>query len=140
MVIHGPNLNLLGEREPELYGRERLHEIDARLVALGKRHQVEVETFQSNSEGEIVSKIQQSRGQADVLIINPAAYTHTSLAIQDAVRACGIPTIEVHLTNIYAREPERHVSYVAPVAAGSICGFGAKSYELALQAAISLGS
>lgn len=138
-MIHGPNLNLLGEREPDLYGRERLSDIDARLVELGRAHQAEVETFQSNSEGDIVNKIQQSRGRADVLIINPAAYTHTSLAIQDAVRASGIPTIEVHLTNIYAREPERRVSYVAPVAAGSICGFGAKSYELALQAALSLG-
>ena len=114
LVVHGPNLNLLGEREPEIYGRTRLSEIDRRLRELGKELDLEVETFQSNSEGAIVDRIQQARGRIHALLINPAAYTHTSIAIRDAVLALEVPVIEVHLSNIYKREPislDKHIAY-----------------------------
>lgn len=134
LVVHGPNLNLLGDREPEIYGRTRLVEIDQRLRELGKELELAVETFQSNSEGAIVDRIQQARGKVDALLINPAGYTHTSIAIRDAVLALEIPVIEVHLSNIYRREPMRHHSTLADVADGRVMGFGAESYMLALRA------
>jgi 3-dehydroquinate dehydratase-2 len=135
LVIHGPNLNLLGNREPEIYGHTTLAEIDDKLIGLGRELGISVETFQSNSEGAIVDRIQQARGRADVLIINPAAYTHTSIAIRDAIGALAIPVIEVHLSNVYKREPFRHHSTVADIVEGRIMGFGAEGYELALRAA-----
>jgi 3-dehydroquinate dehydratase-2 len=138
LVIHGPNLNLLGQREPEVYGHTTLAEINERLSALGDELSIGVETFQSNSEGAIVDRIQQARGQVDVLIINPAAYTHTSIAIRDALSAFEAPVIEVHLSNVYQREPFRHHSTIADIAAGRIMGFGAETYLLALRAADAL--
>src|SRR5271156_41109 len=135
LVIHGPNLNLLGEREPEVYGRTRLVDIDKELKNLGRELGMKVETFQSNSEGGIVDRIQQARGKCDVLLINPGAYTHTSVAIRDAIAAVNIPVIEVHLSNVYRREPFRHHSTIADIAHGRIMGFGAESYSLALRAA-----
>jgi len=140
LVIHGPNLNLLGEREPEIYGRTTLRELDRRLIALGRELGLKVETFQSNSEGAIVDRIQAARGQIDVLIINPAAYTHTSIAIRDALTALDAPLIEVHLSNVYKREPFRHHSTIADVVAGRIMGFGAETYILAIRAAAGLDS
>jgi len=138
LVIHGPNLNLLGEREPEIYGRTTLVEIDNRLRELGGELGVSVETFQSNSEGAIVDRIQDARGKVGALLINPAGYTHTSVAIRDAVQALAVPVIEVHLSNVYRREPFRHHSMIADVAHGRIMGFGADSYMLALRAAARL--
>ena len=135
LVVHGPNLNLLGEREPEVYGRTRLPDIDKELKNLGRELEMKVETFQSNSEGGIVDRIQQARGKCDVLLINPGAYTHTSVAIRDAIAAVNIPVIEVHLSNVYRREPFRHHSTIADIAHGRIMGFGAESYSLALRAA-----
>jgi len=136
LVVHGPNLNLLGEREPEVYGRTRLADIDKELKKLGRELEMKVETFQSNSEGAIVDRIQKARGRCDVLLINPGAYTHTSIAIRDAISAVNIPVIEVHLSNVYRREAFRHHSYLSDVAAGCIVGFGPIGYDLALQAAI----
>lgn len=135
LVVHGANLNLLGEREPEIYGRTTLADIDRGLVALGRELGMEVETFQSNSEGAIVERIHEARGRADVLLINPGSYTHTSVAIRDAVLAVRIPAIELHMSNVYRREPMRHHSTIADIAAGRIMGFGVESYELALRAA-----
>ena len=138
LVVHGPNLNLLGEREPEVYGRTTLEQIDGELKVLGRELGIEVETFQSNSEGAIVDRIQAARGKIDLLIINPAAYTHTSVAIRDVILATAIPCIEVHLSNVYKREPFRHHSTIADVAVGRIMGFGADGYMIALRAAGSL--
>ena len=138
LVIHGPNLNLLGTREPEIYGRTTLKDIDRRLIELGRELGLSVKTFQANGEGAIVDRIQAARGRVDVLIINPAAYTHTSVAIRDALSAVAIPTIEVHLSNVYKREPFRHHSTIADVAEGRIMGFGAESYVLALRAAVGM--
>lgn len=135
LVIHGPNLNLLGEREPEIYGRTTLADIDAQLNQLGREMGFFVETFQSNGEGEIVDRIQQARGNIDVLIINPAAYTHTSVAIRDAIAALDVPVVEVHLSNLYRREPFRHHSTIADIVTARIMGFGATGYSLALRAA-----
>jgi 3-dehydroquinate dehydratase II len=135
LVVHGPNLNLLGEREPEVYGRTRLVDIDRELQHLGREMNLEVETFQSNSEGAIVDRIQAARNKSELLIINPGAYTHTSVAIRDAILAVAIPVIEVHLSNVYKREPFRHHSTIADIAHGRIMGFGAESYSLALRAA-----
>jgi 3-dehydroquinate dehydratase II len=135
LVIHGPNLNLLGEREPEIYGRTRLSDIDRSLKQLGRELGLKVETFQSNSEGAIVDRIQRARGRVRALVINPAAYTHTSVAIRDAISACELPTVEVHLSNVYAREPFRHHSTIAGIVVGRIMGFGAEGYLLALRAA-----
>jgi len=137
-VIHGPNLNLLGRRERSLYGKCRLEEIDAILCDVAKRQQVEVDSYQSNSEGDIVDYIQSLMGRADALVINPAGYTHTSVAIRDAIVALGVPTVEVHLTNIHKREPFRHRSLIADVVDGQGIGFGSDSYVLGLQAAVSL--
>lgn len=135
LVLHGPNLNMLGQREPQIYGRTTLADIDAMLVSLGKELGVEVETFQSNIEGELVTKIQQARGQCAALIMNAGAYTHTSVALLDAVLASDLPFVEVHLSNLYKREEFRHHSYLTRAAVGQICGFGADSYLLGLRAA-----
>ena len=140
MVLHGPNLNLLGAREPEVYGSTTLAEIDAMLQEEGKRLGVEVRAQQSNSEGALVTAVQEAADWADALIINPAAYTHTSVALRDAIAAVAIPAIEVHLSNVFAREEFRHHSYITPVAAGQICGFGVDSYRLALIAAARMGA
>lgn len=138
LVLHGPNLNLLGQREPEIYGRTTLASIDERLVALGSELGLAVETFQSNWEGALVDKIHAAMGNHDLIIINPGALTHYSIALRDAIAGVSIPTIEVHLSNTQAREEFRHHSVIAPVAVGSIAGFGAESYELALRAAKAL--
>jgi len=133
LVINGPNMNLLGEREPDVYGKTTLKDIEDALKKLAKELGVEVEFCQSNHEGEIVETIGKSRKTFSAIIINPAAYTHTSVAIRDAVAACGLPTVEVHLSNIYAREEFRHKSLVAPVAAGQISGLGIEGYLAALR-------
>jgi len=138
LVINGPNLNLLGDREPEVYGIKTLPEIESELTILAREAGVEIEFFQSNHEGTIVEKIQAVRGEAACIIINPAAFTHTSVAIRDALAAVKIPTIEVHLSNIYGREDFRRHSYIAGVAKGQIAGFGAFSYVLAFHAALQL--
>ncbi|MEW6516297.1 MAG: type II 3-dehydroquinate dehydratase [candidate division FCPU426 bacterium] len=138
LVIHGPNLNLIGIREPEVYGSVKLEEVNQSVQDLANKLGLEVRIVQTNHEGEMVETIQNARLWAQVIIINPAAYTHTSVAILDALKAVNIPTIEVHLSNVYAREDFRHRSYVAGVATGRIMGFGAESYLLALQAAHSL--
>ena len=138
LVIHGPNLNLLGKREPDVYGKISIKSIDETLKKIAKANRAQVEIFQSNHEGEIVTRIQEAEGAVDAIVMNPAAYTHTSVAIRDAVSAVGVPVIEVHLSNIYAREAFRHQSLIAPVAAGQIAGFGAKSYELGMLAALHL--
>ncbi len=137
-VLHGPNLNLLGRREPDIYGAITLAEIDAELHARAKKRGATVETFQSNVEGELVTRIQEAAGRAHGIVLNPAAYTHTSVAIGDALKAVGLPAVEVHLSNVHAREPFRRRSLVAPVCAGTIAGFGARSYYLALDAILDL--
>ncbi len=134
LVLHGPNLNMLGTREPELYGKDTLEGINTGLISQGKELDLIVETFQSNSEGDIVSKIQTALNEYKGLIINPAAYTHTSIAIRDAILLLNIPVIEIHLSNIYKREPFRHKSLIADVATGQISGFGVLGYTLALKA------
>lgn len=134
LVLNGPNLNLLGTRETEIYGEKTLDEINGILVSRGRELGLQVETFQSNHEGEIVGQIQQAKGRFDYLIINPAAFTHYSVSVRDAVASVGVPTVEVHLSNIYAREDFRQKSVVAPVALGQISGFGYVSYLLALEA------
>lgn len=138
VVIHGPNLNLLGERETEIYGSQTLEEINSNLKSLAEEAGTDLEAFQSNHEGEIVEKIGKLKGDADVIIINPAAFTHYSIAVRDAIASIGVPTIEVHLSNIYAREEFRQESVVAPVSLGQISGFGPVSYYLALEAALRL--
>ena len=132
-VLSGPNLNLLGTREPEIYGNTTLQDIHDTLKQQAANSHVELECFQSNMEGDLVNWIQQAGQDAQAIIINAGAYTHTSIAIADAIRSIDIPVIEVHLSNIYQREEYRHHSYISPLAKGLICGFGAKSYELALQ-------
>lgn len=134
LVIHGPNLNLLGEREPEVYGRTRLADIDRELKQLGAELGINITTFQSNSEGDIITRIQEARGKVDALLINPAGYTHTSVAIRDAIIALEAPAVEVHLSNVYRREPMRHHSTIADIAVARIMGFGAPGYALALRA------
>jgi 3-dehydroquinate dehydratase-2 len=138
LVLHGPNLNLLGQREPEVYGRTTLATIDERLVGLGLELGLTVETLQSNWEGALIDQIHAAPGNHDCIIINPGALTHYSIALRDAIAGVKIPTIEVHLSNTQAREEFRHHSVIAPVAVGSIAGFGAASYELALRAAQAL--
>ncbi|MEW6188676.1 MAG: type II 3-dehydroquinate dehydratase [Actinomycetota bacterium] len=135
LVIHGPNLNLLGLREREIYGTTTLEEINSVLKEQASQSRIELEVFQSNYEGEIVERIQQAAGKIDCIIINPAAFTHYSIAIRDAIASVNIPTIEVHLSNIYAREEFRWESVIAPVTMGQIAGFGPHSYYLALEAA-----
>ncbi len=135
LVVNGPNLNLLGEREQAIYGKKSLDEIEQKLVSMGREAQIEVEFFQSNHEGDIVDQLQRAKGRVDCILINPAAFTHTSIAIRDTLAAIGVPTIEVHMSNIYAREEFRRHSFVAPVVRGQISGFGAYSYVLAFLAA-----
>jgi 3-dehydroquinate dehydratase II len=134
LTIHGPNLNLLGLREPEIYGATTLMQIDTQLVELGRSLGVDVECFQSNHEGGLVDAIHAARSRHDGIVINAGAYTHTSIAIRDAIAAVQIPTVEVHLSNIYKRESFRHHSYLAPIVVGQISGFGSHSYDLGLQA------
>jgi 3-dehydroquinate dehydratase II len=138
LVLNGPNLNMLGTREPEIYGRTTLADIDRNLIAMGSELGVQVETFQSNSEGALVDRIQQARDKIDLIIINPAAYTHTSIAIRDALAAIDVPVIEVHLSNVYKREAFRHHSTIADLAEARLMGFGAEGYTLALRAAATM--
>jgi 3-dehydroquinate dehydratase II len=136
-VLHGPNLNLLGLREPQHYGNTTLDSINQRLIVRAKAAGVALEAFQSNSEAELVNKVQSLAGNmADFILINPAAFTHTSVALRDALAAVKIPFIEVHLSNVHARETFRHHSYFSDIAVGVICGLGAQGYELALEYAI----
>ena len=134
LVLHGPNLNLLGTREPELYGRVTLAEINRDLAALASASGAELESFQSNHEGALIDRIQAARGEFDGLIINPGGFTHSSVALRDALIAAELPVVEVHLSNIHAREEFRHRSLVSGVALGVICGLGAAGYEYALRA------
>lgn len=137
LVIHGPNLNLLGTREPEIYGADTLEDIDRSLAQQAAGLSVDLQAFQSNNEGDIVSRIQQAAGDAvDAIVINPAAYTHTSIALRDALLATAIPFVEVHLSNVFARESFRRHSYLSDIAVGIIGGFGIDSYRLALDAAV----
>jgi len=136
LVIHGPNLNLLGQREPDIYGKVTIDDINDDLKKTAKAKKVTLEIVQSNHEGEIVDLIGKSSGKFDAILINPAAYTHTSVAIRDAVSSVKVPVVEVHLSNIYAREEFRHTSLISAVAKGQICGFGKMSYVLGLEAAI----
>ncbi|MSQ53951.1 MAG: type II 3-dehydroquinate dehydratase [Betaproteobacteria bacterium] len=134
LVIHGPNLNLLGTREPGIYGRETLAAINRRLAVAGRARGLKVASFQSNHEGALVDRIQAARTDGSrFIIINPAAYTHTSVAIRDALAAVAIPFIEVHLSNVHAREPFRHRSFVSDIAVGTIAGLGSRGYEFALE-------
>ena len=137
LVLHGPNLNLLGSREPEVYGRDTLADIDARLAAQAQAAGHQLSSFQSNAEHALIERVQQARAEGiDWILINPAAFTHTSIALRDALAAVAIPFIEVHLSNVHAREPFRRHSYLSDLAVGVICGFGANSYSLALEAAL----
>lgn len=136
LVLHGPNLNLLGTREPGIYGSLTLKSINSLLEEEAKSLNVEIAYLQSNHEGELVDAIQQAVGRYQGILINPAAYTHTSVAIRDALAAVKLPTVEVHLSNIYQRESFRHHSYIAPIAIGQVSGFGAYSYQLGLLALV----
>src|SRR5271157_3281489 len=138
LFLNGPNLNLLGQREPEVYGRTTLAEIEAKVRERAEQLKVTIDFRQSNLEGELVDWIQQAKGEFDVIAINAAAYTHTSIALRDAISAVGVPTIEIHLSNIHAREPFRQESLIAPVCRGQISGLGAHSYILGLEAAVNV--
>jgi 3-dehydroquinate dehydratase-2 len=136
LVLNGPNLNLLGKRQPDIYGRLTLEQINQKVRALAQELGVDVDIRQSNHEGELVTWIQQALGQFGAIVINPAAYTHSSVAMRVAITAVGLPTVEIHLSNIHKREPFRHYSYIAEAAVGQITGFGAESYLLGLRAAV----
>lgn len=136
LVVNGPNLNLLGTREPEVYGTLTLEKINEELLKYAKELGVEIEFFQSNVEGEIVNAIQAARGNCAGIVINPAAYTHTSVAIRDAISAVALPAVEIHISNVYAREEFRKDSLIAPVCIGQIAGFGLDSYKLAMLALV----
>ena len=138
LVLHGPNLNLLGEREPSVYGAMTLAEIDRRLQALARAEGASVDSFQSNHEGAIIDRLHASRGRYDAIVINPGALTHYSFALRDAIASISLPVIEVHLSNVHARDAFRHTSVVSPVVKGQIAGFGVHSYLLGLRAALAL--
>ncbi len=138
LLIHGPNLNMLGQREPERYGTDTLESINSEMIAFAQKKNVHLSTFQSNHEGQIIDRLQSTLADGtDFIIINPAAFSHTSIAIRDALLACNKPFIEVHLSNIYAREDFRHHSFLSDIAIGVISGLGKNSYLLGLQAAVS---
>src|SRR5277367_3589389 len=136
LFLNGPNLNLLGQREPEIYGTTTLADIEAWVRERAARFGAEIEFRQSNVEGELVNWIQDAQGTADVIVLNAAAFTHTSVALLDAITAVGVPTIEIHLSNVHAREEFRHTSIIGPACSGMIAGFGANSYVLAVEAAV----
>jgi 3-dehydroquinate dehydratase-2 len=136
LFLNGPNLNLLGQREPEIYGHTTLAGIEAEVRGRAAELKVEIDFRQTNLEGELVGWIQEARGKFEVIVINAAAYTHTSIALRDAIAASGVPTIEIHLSNVHAREEFRHKSLIAPVCRGQITGFGQKSYILGVEAAV----
>ena len=138
LCLNGPNLNLLGQREPAVYGRTSLAEIEAKAREKAARLGVKIDFRQSNVEGELVTWIQEAKDKFDVIVLNAAAYTHTSIALRDAIAAVGIPAIEVHLSNVHAREKFRHKSMIAPVCVGQIAGFGVNSYVLAIDAAVNI--
>jgi 3-dehydroquinate dehydratase-2 len=138
LFLNGPNLNLLSEREPEIYGKSSLSDIERRVRAKADAAQIDIQFRHSNSEGELVTWIQEARGHWDAIVLNAAAYTHTSIAIRDAISAVKIPVIEIHLSNVHAREPFRHQSMIAGVCRGQISGFGSYSYLLGLDAAINV--
>jgi 3-dehydroquinate dehydratase-2 len=136
LFLNGPNLNLLGRREPDVYGTTTLANIEKSVRERAKTSKAEIDFRQSNGEGELVGWIQEAKGNFDVIVLNAAAYTHTSIALRDAIAAVGVPTIEIHLSNVHAREEFRHKSLIAPVCCGQITGFGEKSYILAVEAAV----
>jgi 3-dehydroquinate dehydratase II len=138
LFLNGPNLNLLGTREPEVYGKTTLKDIEAKVRDRAAKSGAEIDFRQSNLEGELVAWIQQSKGIYNVIVLNAAAYTHTSIALRDAISAVGVPTIEIHLSNVHAREEFRHKSLIAPVCKGVIAGFGAESYVLAVEASVNV--
>ena len=138
LVIHGPNLNLLGTREPEIYGTATLTDIDGTLAFQASDAGHKLQSFQSNAENDIIERLHQARGSDDFILINPAAFTHTSVAIRDAIAASEIPFIEIHLSNVYAREPFRHKSYFSDIAEAVICGFGTDGYRFALTKALDI--
>lgn len=133
LVMHGPNLNMLGQREATIYGKTTLSDINAAMTCLGSELGVEIETFQSNHEGDLVDKVQGAKGEFDGIVINPAAFTHTSIALRDAFLAVSIPFVEVHISNVYSREPFRHKSLLSDVAIGVVAGFGPLSYNMGLR-------
>ena len=139
-LIHGPNLNLLGKREPEIYGHETLLQINEKIERKAAKSGAVIRAFQSNSEGALIDEVHKSKGWADAIIISPGAYTHTSIALRDAIAGVDIPTIEVHLSNVHAREEFRHHSYISPVTIGQIVGFGVPGYLMALHAALKMGA
>lgn len=134
LYLNGPNLNMLGVREPAVYGKTTLEDIELQIKERASQSGIEVEFRQSNHEGELVDWIHQARGTSDAIVLNAGAYTHTSIALRDAISSAGVPTVEVHLSNVYSREEFRHKSHIAPVCVGVICGFGMGSYLLALEA------
>lgn len=140
LFLNGPNLNLLGTREPEVYGRTTLKDIETKVRERAAKFNAEIDFKQSNIEGELVAWIQQSKGIYNVIVLNAAAYTHTSIALRDAISAVGVPTIEIHLSNVHAREEFRHKSLIAPVCRGQILGFGADSYILAVEASVNVNA